>query len=165
LRYTGFSSYSGIGGWLGGLAVAALFIIFASRLPSVRANLILFSRLKLLALFLAVAAGLCEECIFRKFLMDGLQRSGKSAVIQIFASALLFGIVHGIWGTFRGNIRAAVGATLATGALGSGLALVYVVSHRNVAPAIFSHFLINAFAEPGLVLAAVRGEMGRSKGQ
>jgi hypothetical protein len=41
------------------------------------------------------------------------------------------------------------------------LAIVYLVAGRNVAPCVAAHFLINAFIEPGLVLAAVRGEMGR----
>jgi uncharacterized protein len=78
------------------------------------------------------------------------------------ASGPLFGLAHGIWGFFRGSVAAGVGATLATGALGTGLAAVYVASHHIVAPAILSHFFVNALAEPGLVLAAVKGETGRS---
>jgi len=42
------------------------------------------------------------------------------------------------------------------------LAVVYVVSHRIPALCIVSHFLINLFIEPGLVLAAV-GEMGSAR--
>jgi hypothetical protein len=82
--------------------------------------------------------------------------------LQILASALTFGLAHGIWGAFRGSMAAAIGATLATGALGGALAVVYVVSGRVLAPCVVAHFLINAFAEPGLVLAAVRGEMSGS---
>jgi hypothetical protein len=65
-----------------------------------------------------------------------------------------------VWGIFGKSIRAAAGATIATAVLGCALAVVYLASGRNVAPCVFSHFLINALIEPGLVLAAVRGEMG-----
>jgi hypothetical protein len=57
--------------------------------------------------------------------------------------------------------RASLGAMLATGSLGLLLAFVYLSSYRNLAPCVASHFLINLFAEPGLVLAALSGEMGR----
>lgn len=162
LRYTGFASnHAGMIGWILGVVVALAFVALASRFPSVRNNLFRASLLKILALAVAIASGLCEECIFRKLLMDSLQHAGRDVVIQVLASGLLFGLAHGIWGFFRGSLAAAIGATLATAMLGLALAVVYLASHRIVAPAILSHFLINAFAEPGLVLAAVKGEMGR----
>ena len=57
-------------------------------------------------------------------------------VIQVLASGLLFGLAHGIWGFF--GVAAAIGATLATAMLGLALAVVYLASHRIVAPAILS---------------------------
>jgi membrane protease YdiL (CAAX protease family) len=48
---------------------------------------------------------------------------------------------------------------VATGMLGVALAIVFVVGGRSLAPCIAAHFLINALIEPGLVLAATRGEM------
>jgi len=150
-------------GWALALGVAVGFVLCALRLPSVREHLFRFSRLKLLALTLALGAGLCEECIFRKLLMDSLQANGSGIATQIMVSGLVFGLAHGIWGLFRGSVAAGMGATLTTGALGLELAIVYVASHRILAPAILSHFLINALAEPCLVLAAVRGEMGRAR--
>ena len=164
-RYKGFSD-PGRAGWIGwgsALICAVLFIWRAAKLPSVRENLIRISGLKLLAFLLAVSAGFCEEVIFRKWLMDALQNRGFHAVVQIAASALLFGLAHAMWGLFRGSIRAATGAMVATGALGFMLAVVYLLSHRVVATCVVSHFLINLFIEPGLVLAAVRGEMGRGR--
>jgi membrane protease YdiL (CAAX protease family) len=162
LRYAGFTSnHAGVFGWILGVVVGIAFVTLASRFPSVRSNLFRASLLKILALAVAVAAALCEECIFRKLLMDSLQHAGIGVVIQVLASALLFGLAHGVWGFFRGSLAAAIGASLATGMLGLALAIVYVASHRILAPAILSHFLINVFAEPGLVLAAVKGEMGR----
>lgn len=148
-------------GWILAFAVFIGFTVFACRLPSVRAYLFRASWLKLLALVMAVAAGFCEETIFRKLLMDTIEHRGYSLPVQVLASAVTFGAVHGIWGGFRGSIVAAIGATTATGALGLALAFVYLASHRLLAPCVISHFFINAFAEPGLVLAAVRGEMRR----
>ncbi len=162
-RWMGFFSLARVGlpGWLLSMAIAILYIWAAARMPSVRANLVQISFLKLLAVVLAVVSGFCEEAIFRKLVMDSLQRHGSGVVIQLLSSAVLFGAAHSVWGLFRGSIRAAAGAMVATSILGMGLAAVYVVSNRVLAPCIVSHFLINLFIEPGLVLAAVRGEMGR----
>jgi uncharacterized protein len=145
------------------LLVAAVFItISAYRLPSVRANLVRLSWLKLLAVGVAVAAGILEEIAFRMLLMDWLHRQGIGSALQIFASAIAFGIAHGIWAIFGGNLRAGIGAVSATSILGAALAVVYVIAGRSVAPCILAHFLLDIFVEPGLVLAATRGEMSRS---
>ena len=161
LRYTGWvNADAGPLGWILALIVAAAFTAMACRLPSVRANLFTFSWLKVLGLAVAISAGFCEEAIFRKLLMDYLARDGVGLTLQVLASGLAFGLVHGIWGAFKGSVTAAIGATVATGVLGLGLAVVFLASHRVLAPCIVSHLLINALAEPGLVLAAVRGEMG-----
>lgn len=64
----------------------------------------------------------------------------------------------GLFGTSK---RAAAGATLITALLGTALALVYVLAGRLLMPCIAAHFFINALLEPGLVLAACKGEMGR----
>jgi len=161
IAYMGFSGPSApLAGWIVAALVFAGFTGLAMRLPSVRANLVRPSVLKLLGLGVAITACFLEEVVFRKLLMDGVQRAGHPVVIQVLASGLLFGAAHGVWGAFRGSVAAAVGATVATGLLGVGLAVTYVASARILAPCVVSHFLINAFAEPGLVLAAVRGEMG-----
>jgi len=150
-------------GYLYGLLVAAVFVaISAYRLPSVRANLIRPSWLKLLAIGVSIAAGILEEIAFRTLLMNSLQRHGVGAFLQVVVSAGAFGIVHGIWAFFGGHARAGIGAVLATGMLGAALAVVYLLAGRSVAPCIMAHFLLDLFVEPGLVLAAVRGEMSRS---
>lgn len=164
-RYTGFRNpdQAGVLGWCLALMVAALFTWRAAKLPSVRENLLCPSLLKVLGVLVAIASGFCEEVIFRKGVMDALQNRSVPVVVQILASALSFGMVHGIWGLFRGSWRASVGAVVATGILGFMLAVVYVASNRVIAPCIASHFVINVLVEPGLVLAAVRGEMTRRK--
>jgi CAAX protease family protein len=159
-RFAGFPpAGTGVFGWLLAVVVAFLFVWYAVKLPSVRANLFRPSGLKILAVLLAIAAAFCEECIFRKLLMDSLMRHRISTPLQVLGSALAFGIAHSIWGLMRGTVGAALRAALATGVLGLSLAIVYVASHRILASCVISHFLINLFAEPGLVLAAVRGEM------
>jgi uncharacterized protein len=160
-HYAGFdqAAASGLLGWTSALLVVIGFVLFSRGLPSVRANLFRPSWLKLLALLVAIASGFCEEMIFRKWLMDILQHKGCGPILQVAGSALAFGFVHAVWGLMRGSLRAALGAMIATGGLGFVLALVYLMSHRIVLPCIVAHFLINLLIEPGLVLAAVRGEM------
>jgi hypothetical protein len=162
LRYCGFTSSAGLLAWVMALIVTAFFVYHSARLPSVRANLLRLDGLKVLAVGVGIAAGFCEEAVFRKMLMDHFAHLGWTAVAQVAISALAFGAVHAIWGLFRGNLRAALGAMVATGVLGLLLAVVFVVGRRNLAPCIISHMLINFFAEPGLVLSALRGEMGRA---
>jgi membrane protease YdiL (CAAX protease family) len=58
------------------------------------------------------------------------------------------------------SFRAALGATMATGFLGAMLGIVFLLAGRSLAPCIVAHFAINLLIEPGLVLAATRGEMG-----
>jgi len=127
----------------------------------VRHNMFRPSLLKLLAILMALAAGILEEAIFRRMLMNHLQSDGLFPTVQIILSGVTFGVAHGIWGLFGRNIAAAVGAMLATGALGTALAIVYIASHRSVAACIVAHTAIDFLIEPGLVLAAIRGEMRR----
>lgn len=146
-------------GWFAAAATVAIFTAFAMRLPSVRANLFRASFLKLLALLLAITSGILEEVMFRRWTMNYVQEHGFGIVAQVIASGLLFGLLHGVWGLFGGSLRAALGATLATGFLGVMLALVFIASGRSLAPCVVAHFAINGLIEPGLVLAATRGEM------
>jgi membrane protease YdiL (CAAX protease family) len=105
-------------------------------LPSVRATMLRPSWLKLLGIAVAVAAGILEEVVFRKLLMDWLASNAYGTVVQVLASALAFGAAHGVWGLFGRSMKAAGGATVATGALGLGLAVVYIVSGRSLAPCV-----------------------------
>jgi hypothetical protein len=147
-------------GYPAALVVAALFIALSAwRLPSVRANLVRPSWLKLLAITVAVFAGILEEVAFRPILMNALQARGIGVILQVLASAVGFGLVHGVWALFGGHLRAGIGAVLATSLLGGALACVYLIAGRSVAPCIVAHFLLDLFIEPGLILAAARGEM------
>jgi membrane protease YdiL (CAAX protease family) len=163
IRYLGFApgQMGSVLGWIAAVVVVVIFVGLAMRLPSVRANLVRPSFLKLLGLAVAVTAGILEEVMFRRWPMNYLQEHGMGVVVQVLGSGLLFGVLHGVWGLMGRSVRAAIGATLATGFLGAMLAVVFIAAGRSLAPCIVAHFLIDALAEPGLVLAATRGEMTR----
>jgi uncharacterized protein len=165
VRYLGFARgmTGNLAGWIAALLAAAIFVALALRLPSVRANLFRLNALKLLAVALAIGSSILEEVMFRRWTMNWLMAQGHGALVQILGAGLLFGAIHGIWGLFGRSFRAAVGATVATGFLGVLLGIVFLLAGRSLAPCIVGHFVINLLVEPGLVLAAVRGEM-RSAG-
>jgi hypothetical protein len=146
-------------GWIAGVVTTLIYVALALRLPSVYEHLFRPSFLKLLALAVAVSAGILEEVIFRRWTMNLLMAHGLGPILQVLGSALTFGVAHGVWGLMGKSIRAAVGATVATGFLGAMLGVVFLLSGRSLAPCVVAHFAINLFAEPGLVLAATRGEM------
>ena len=148
-------------GWVAALAVAAIYVLLAMRLPSVRAELIRPSWLKVLAILIGITAGTLEEVMFRRWIMNYLQEQGHGVALQVLGSGAAFGLAHGIWGLLGSKAVIPVGPVLATGLLGTMLGIVFVLAGRSLLPCIASHFLINAFIEPGLVLAAARGEMRR----
>jgi hypothetical protein len=162
IRYLGFApGMSGhLAGWVAAVLATMIFVAFALRLPSVREHLFRPSFLKLLAIALAIGSGILEEVMFRRWTMNWLLIQGQGAVVQVLGAGLLFGVVHGIWGLMGKSFRAALGATLSTGFLGLMLGLVFLLSGRSLAPCVAAHFAINLVIEPGLVLAATRGEMG-----
>lgn len=162
VRYLGFApGMSGNpAGWIGAFFATVISVAFALRLPSVRENLFRPTLLKLLAIALAISAGILEEVMFRRWTMNWLMAHGHGAFIQVLGAGLLFGAIHGIWGLMGKSFRAALGATLATGFLGVMLGIVFLLARRSLAPCIAAHFAINLLIEPGLVLAATRGEMG-----
>jgi hypothetical protein len=164
IRYLGFVSgrAGGVWGWTAAVIVTLLFVRVGLRLPSVRGHLLRLDSLKVIAFGVAVGAGILEEVVFRRWTMDWVQGHGGGAGWQVLASGLCFGAVHGVWGLFGRSPRAAVGATVSTGALGAMLAVVYLLAGRSLAPCIAAHFTINLLIEPGLALAAVRGEMVRT---
>jgi uncharacterized protein len=162
VRYLGFGPglAGNPAGWIGAFFATVIFVLFALRLRSVRENLFRPSLLKLLAIFLAIASGILEEVVFRRWTMNWLMAHGHGAFVQVLGAGLLFGAIHGIWGLMGKSFRAALGATVATGFLGVILGIVFLLAGRSLAPCIAAHFAINLLIEPGLVLAATRGEMG-----
>lgn len=148
--------------WVLALAVALLYSSFAIRnIPLVRENWHALTAAKLLGVAAAVGAAVVEEAFFRRVVMDRVFGAGGGSVMQILASALIFGLAHGIWGIVTGNLVAGIGATIATGTVGAALAMVYLVGGRSLAPVITSHFIIDAVIQPGIMFAAFSGQMPR----
>jgi hypothetical protein len=161
VRYLGFApGLSGhVAGWIAAAVATLVFVLFALRLPSVRRNLFRPSWLKLLAVLLALASGVLEEVMFRRWTMNWLMAHGQGPIVQVLGAGLLFGAAHAVWGLMGKSLRAGLGAAATTTFLGAMLGIVFVLAGRSVAPCIVAHFAINLLIEPGLVLAAVRGEM------
>lgn len=83
----------------------------------------------------AVTAGVCEELLFRSFLLYyfSTYTPWLPWYVAVIASASLFGLAH----LYQGN-RGAIGA----GALGLGLAMIYLLS-GSIVPAMLLHAYID----------------------
>ena len=150
-------------GWLCSLLVAAAFILFSvNGIPAVAKTWREVSFLKVLSIYAAIVAAIVEEAFFRRVVMDMVAEADGAVWIQIATSAAVFGVAHAVWGLIRLSLNAALKTTIATGIMGFGLAVVYVLSERSLAPCIVCHFLIVATLEPGLMIAAVTGQWGGS---
>lgn len=105
--------------------------------------------------FLAIVGGILEEVVFRRWLMDLLMKFGYGLILQILISGIAFGLTHIIWGFFGRDRQFLIGSFLSTTFLGFAMAIVYLISDRNIGPCIISHSLINIIIEPWLLLSAI----------
>jgi hypothetical protein len=169
-----------VGRWLGigappigPLAWAAALVIALTyagasmiSLPAIRERLFTLNGLKLLGVAFALITGTFEEWFFRHWLMDLGASHGLGVGWQIIGSGVIFGVAHAIWGLFGGNLRAFYTSMAFTTVMGLALAGLYVVAGRQVAPAVWSHILINLIIEPWLLLGVLnlrdRGQAGPS---
>ncbi len=160
LGYLGFEAgkSGGLLGWFLAALVVIVYCSAAATISDVKKHMFKLNSLKVLAIIAAVCAGIVEEVVFRKWLMDFLEHEGFSVFVQILVSGMAFGLVHLIWGVK--NIKAGVNAALSTFILGIALALVYWLSGRSLAPCIVAHFVISALIEPGLIIAAQNDRLG-----
>jgi hypothetical protein len=166
-RYT-FTPPGTLVAWLLAAAVTAAFVVYAAMgSPVIRTHMLVpatwgaFIGVRFIAIPMAFVTGFFEEAFYRKFLMDVMMHHNQSAVVQVAISAAVFGIAHGIWGLFGGNVRAAVGPTISTGVLGGALAIVYLIGGRSLAPCATAHVVINLFLEPWLIITAATNAWGR----
>ena len=151
--------------WLLAAAVTIGYILYAvRRLPLIGERMFDWHWLKLVAVLFAIVTGTFEELFFRKMLMEWAAGGGASPLLQVFVSAIIFGVAHAVWGLFGRQWRVALGAALSTTVLGGLLALVYLAAARQVAPCIWAHMLINLVLEPWLILAAVTAFAKRGAG-
>lgn len=154
---------TGIGGplaWLLALLITTYYVWGAAHIAAVRERMFRPTLLKLVAVIAAVMAGIVEEIIFRKWIMDYLDRGGMGMSLQVLASGLAFGVAHATWGLLARSFDAALHSVVITGILGIALAVIYLEADRSLAPCIVAHFLMTAFTEPGLMVGGLRGELG-----
>jgi hypothetical protein len=146
--------------WSVGFALAGLYSAYAvRRIPLVRQHWRDVSLVKVVGVLVAISAAVVEEAFFRRFLMDGLLRAGWPDALQVIASGVIFGIAHASWALVTGHVVVGVGAMIASGTLGTGLALVYILGDRSLAPVIVAHFMVTATIQPGITFAAFSGQM------
>ncbi|HSJ25291.1 MAG TPA: CPBP family intramembrane glutamic endopeptidase [Longimicrobiales bacterium] len=133
--------------WTGGLTLAGLAVVFAFHLAGFRESGItrqlvpVTAAEKRMFLGVSVTAGICEEFVFRGFLLSVLITASGSPGLALLLSSGVFGIVHA-YQQPAGALRAAVlGALLAAPLL----------AHDSILPAILAHALIDVIA--GLWLA------------
>lgn len=161
LRDLGFASgmSTPLLAWILALAIAGCYIGFAVRnVPAVAQTWIRPTWSKLIVFAAAIAAATVEEAVFRRLVMDYVMQLGGGWLLQVLASALAFGLPHGIFGLIKRNAMAALRAASITGIMGALLGIVYLVGGRSLAPCITAHFLITLALEPGLLIASVTNE-------
>ena len=159
----GFSTLANVNflAWVTAALVVALYAWGAASISTVREHMFKLNGLKYLALLGAIVSGIFEELVFRKLLMDYLQEQGHGNFIQVIVSGLAFGLAHLVWGGKA--LSAAINATFYTFFLGAGLALIYIISDRNLAICIVAHTLVTGLIEPGLIKSALLDKLGYFK--
>jgi membrane protease YdiL (CAAX protease family) len=98
-----------------------------------------FRRLDLTIGLMMVAV--CEELVFRGYLLAALRRFTRDPLVIVLVSAVAFGLIHWSGGMHR---------VVATGLIGAIFMMLYIRC-RSVHPLIVAHFLINFIDFSGLV--------------
>ena len=164
--FEGFVAYLGfvegrngtVFSWVFALVLVIFYSASAARISDVKRYMFKADLLKGISVIAAICAGVVEEIVFRKWVMDYLASENFSIVMQILGSGVIFGLAHLVWGLQ--NIKAGVNAALSTFLLGLALGIVYWVGDRSLAPCIVAHFLITALIEPGLLISAKKDKLG-----
>jgi uncharacterized protein len=133
--------------WTGALTLGGLAVLFSFRVAGFREAPLLRELLPVttpergLFVGVAITAGVCEEIVFRGFLLHSLTLATGSLPLALLLSSGVFGVVHA-YQQPTGAVRAAL--------LGALLALPLLL-HGSIYPAILAHVMIDILA--GLWLA------------
>jgi membrane protease YdiL (CAAX protease family) len=166
LEYIGWHGSAPLRGWVSAIVLLVLYGGFMLAGPLRNAPYLTdWSLFRVVtALAVGLSAGICEETIFRGFVMTQSRDAGMPAVAQILISGLLFGLAHAGWGGMTGHLSTAalVGSVTSTFVLGALLASIYLLSRRSLLPVIVAHVGIDLLIEPWLILYALSGGFARS---
>jgi len=162
LRDLGWAKKAPLRGWLLAAAVIVFYSGFTFMGPMMKGQPVLtdWSLFRVgTAVSIGISAGICEETVFRGFVMTQARDGGAHWSVQMLLSAVLFGLAHIGWGGMTGRFDpgAMVGSVFATIILGLLLAGVYLVAKRSLMPAIVAHGAIDMVIEPWLLLFMVTG--------
>lgn len=162
LQSIGWNVSSSIWGWLLGFVIGVLYAGFVVT-GMIRAGapvLTDWSLFRILvALGIGISAGVCEEGVFRGFVMTQARDGGAHWIAQLLLSAILFGLAHVGWGSLSGHEDMAqmMGTVAATAVLGLLLGAIYLASGRSLIPPLIAHATIDFVIEPWLLLYAITG--------
>lgn len=109
------------------------------------------------AIVAGLAAGWCEEIVFRGYVMTFLQQHGMRTVPQLVGASLLFGLAHVGWTNLGAGGMTAVGPLVNTSLAGLLYGTVYLLSKRSLMPVIVAHTLTDMLIEPWLLLRMIGG--------
>ncbi len=114
-----------------------------------------------MALGIGITVGICEEGVFRGFLMTEMRDAGAPVYVQILASGLIFGLGHVGWGGFNSHFdfQAAFSAFWGTAIFGALFAVVFVLARRRLMPGMVAHGLFGAIFEPWMLMMGIAGTL------
>lgn len=124
--------------WTGALTVGGVLVMLAAHWIGVRESATLAGLLpqtaaeRLAFVGLSVTAGICEELVFRGFLIPAIGAAVGSMVVAAVIAAAVFGLVHAYQG-FPGALRAAtLGALLSVVLLATGSIVPAILAHAAI---------------------------------
>jgi membrane protease YdiL (CAAX protease family) len=125
-------------GWIAAVTGLGVAVLFAARAIGVREPPIVEylmprTRRENIAFFgLSATAGVCEELVFRGYLIPVLDYETGSIVIAVVMSSALFGVLHA-YQRPAGAVRAGIlGAILAAPLLATGSILPSIIAHAAI---------------------------------
>jgi membrane protease YdiL (CAAX protease family) len=105
------------------------------------------------ALTLGITAGVCEEVLFRAYLMTEFARAGYGKTMQTIIPGLAFGLAHA--GYLNQGFLVWLGIVVPTAFLGMMWGLAYQLGRRSLIPVMVAHFLNDATALPWILFVMI----------
>jgi hypothetical protein len=114
------------------------------------------------ALIMGTTAGVCEEVLFRAFLMTEFAEAGYGRAIQLLIPSAAFGLSHA--GYLNQGFVPWLGIAVPTAVVGMLWGAAYLTGRRSLVPCMVAHFLNDATALPWITFFMVTGALGRGPG-